>query len=120
MTPEELHEAQKNYDDYLFNVIGKCSHDRDIVFAMMGDMTSLNEHTYVLKCTKCNGHVWELKNGRFFKEIVTPNSKYRCRWEEVTPRDDPRLLKFVNYTTRDVLRGLYLDIARQSQAEELK
>lgn len=114
ISDEQLRIAQKNYYDHLINVVGKCPHDQKIVFDMMGDETSRDEHAYVFKCSKCDGRIWELRNDTFHKMIVTPNEKYLCRWEKITPQEEPRLLPFVGITVKDVARQLFIDISKHT------
>ena len=113
MNREELYKAQKDYDDYIKNVRSKCPHDQDIVFAMMGDQyANSDEHAYVFKCSKCNGHMWELRGDQFTKYIDTPNEEYICKWVPVTTQEEPRLLKFVGKTAHDYARELFINCSK--------
>jgi hypothetical protein len=120
MNREDLEQSQKNYRNHLENVVAKCPHDKEIVFAMMGDQTSsTDDHNYVFKCSHCDGHIWHLKHGRFSKMIVTSNEKYLCKWETVTPREDPRLIQFIDKNVYDYARELFIDVSKHTW-EDLK
>lgn len=115
VTDEQLKTAQENYWNHLENVVAKCPHDQEIVFAMMGDETSYRESKMIYKCLKCNGLIYEYdaKLNQFCKKTFMGRMK-NPKYEEVTGKDDPRLIPLYGKTMKDLAREMYIDISKHT------